>query len=62
MAKEVLFAMPVYEFSCRKCSKSFTLKLSLADYESKKARCPKCSSARVVRRISAFSVKTSKKS
>jgi putative FmdB family regulatory protein len=57
--------MPTYEFHCEKCRKRFELTYSVADYERavrKKIKCPKCSSTRVVRQISAFEVKTSKKS
>jgi putative FmdB family regulatory protein len=57
--------MPNYEFLCQKCEKPFELIFSLEEYErerNKKIRCPKCGSIRVVRQISAFEVKTSKKS
>jgi putative FmdB family regulatory protein len=57
--------MPRYEFLCQKCKKPFELLFSLAEYEraeKKKIKCPKCKSVRVVRQISAFEVKTSKKS
>jgi putative FmdB family regulatory protein len=56
--------MPTYEYFCRKCEKPFELLSSLAEYEREKNKvaCPKCGSSRVVRQISAFEVKTSKKS
>ena len=58
--------MPTYEFQCEKCRKRFELIYSVADYERwmkrKKIKCPKCASIRVMRQISAFEVKTSKKS
>jgi putative FmdB family regulatory protein len=57
--------MPRYEFQCQKCKKPFELLYSLTEYEraeKKKIKCPKCKSVRVVRQISAFEVKTSKKS
>ncbi|HEY7166532.1 MAG TPA: zinc ribbon domain-containing protein [Candidatus Binatia bacterium] len=57
--------MPTYEFRCQNCRKRFDLLLSLAEYDRairKKIKCPKCSSQKVVREISAFEVKTSKKS
>lgn len=56
--------MPRYEFLCRKCKRPFELLYALAEYEhaEKKLKCPKCRSARVVRQISTFEVKTSKKS
>ncbi len=57
--------MPNYEFLCRKCEKPFERVYSLEEYErqmKKKIKCPKCESTSVVRQISAFQVKTSKKS
>lgn len=56
--------MPMYEFLCENCHKRFEQTYSLKEYERerKRMRCPKCDSSRVVRQISAFEVKTSKKS
>jgi len=57
--------MPTYEFLCQKCEKLFEQTYSLKEYErekKKKTRCPKCGSSRVVRQISSFEVKASKKS
>jgi len=57
--------MPTYEFLCKKCKKRFERICSLEEYEretKKKIKCPKCGSTSVVRQISAFQVKTSKKS
>ena len=57
--------MPTYEFQCEKCRKRFEITYSIMEYErqaKKKIKCPKCASTRVVRRISTFEVKTSKKS
>jgi putative FmdB family regulatory protein len=56
--------MPTYEFLCQKCNKSFEQIYSFDEYERKKKsmKCPKCGSSKVVREISAFEVKTSKKS
>jgi putative FmdB family regulatory protein len=56
--------MPTYEFQCVKCRKRFELAYSVTEYErkAKKIKCPKCGSTRVGRQISAFEVKTSKKS
>ncbi len=48
--------MPIYEYTCRKCGEEFE-KLVLA--AGGKVVCPKCSSARVGRRMSAFAAKTS---
>ncbi len=54
--------MPTYEFECKKCNKSFTLILTVTEYEKKKIRCPKCKSTRVKQQISPFHAITSKKS
>jgi len=54
--------MPTYEFLCEKCKKSFSLILSVAEYEKKKFRCPKCKSLKVKQQISVFQAVTSKKS
>ena len=44
--------MPIYEYRCRKCQKSFEqLILSSQD----KAACPQCKSAKVERLLSVFS-------
>jgi putative FmdB family regulatory protein len=58
--------MPRYEFLCRKCDKPFEEIRSLDEYsrmsKNKSFKCPKCGSTDVVRQISGFEVKTSKKS
>jgi putative FmdB family regulatory protein len=57
--------MPTYEFQCEKCRKRFELIYNVAEYEraaKKKIKCPKCASTKVLRQISSFEVKTSKKS
>jgi putative FmdB family regulatory protein len=56
--------MASYEFRCRKCDLNFELMFSFGQYRKKikPIRCPNCNSTRVVRRISLFEVKTSKKS
>jgi len=56
--------MPIYEFDCLKCKNTFTLMLSLSEYEEKAkagVRCPKCQSKKVEQFVSA-QVQTSKKS
>jgi putative FmdB family regulatory protein len=57
--------MPTYEFQCEKCRKRFEIAYTITEYErqaKKKIKCPKCASIKVVRQISTFEVKTSKKS
>ncbi len=56
--------MPIYEFDCLKCKNTFTLMLSLSEYEEKAkagVRCPTCQSKKVEQLVSA-QVQTSKKS
>jgi len=54
--------MPHYEFFCHECKRFFTKILSLGDYEEGEVVCPKCGSANVELRWSAFTSITSKKS
>jgi len=54
--------MPMYEFSCKNCKKTFTLTISLAEYEKAKFTCPKCKGKKVEQRIAPFFAVTSKKS
>lgn len=54
--------MPVYQFNCKECSKSFSQTMSVADLDKGKLRCPKCGSKKVVQRLAAFFAVTSKKS
>ena len=54
--------MPIYEFVCKPCKKSFTLILSLEEYEKGRIACPKCKSKKVEQKTAAFFAVTSKKS
>ena len=54
--------MPTYEYRCQKCGHKFTEVMSVKELETKKVRCPKCSSQRVVRELSLFNAHTSRKS
>jgi putative FmdB family regulatory protein len=55
--------MPVYDFKCNKCNKTFSLQISISEYSSKKTfTCPKCKSKSVKRVYSDFMAVTSKKS
>lgn len=56
--------MPTYEFDCEKCGNTFTLILTIREYEKEKERfrCPKCKSKRVMQTLSPFIAKTSHKS
>lgn len=54
--------MPLYEFRCSDCRKSFPLHLSLADLDRKRYRCPKCKGRKLEKLISSVSIVTSRKS
>lgn len=54
--------MPDYDFKCKKCKKKFTLKLTIAEYEKTKFKCPKCKSSSVKQQITPFQTITSSKS
>ena len=55
-------AMPLYEFYCEKCEKSYTLQLRLTEFEKENYQCPKCKNRKIKKQISTFQIKTSKKS
>ena len=54
--------MPTYEFYCEECKKSFSIILSISEYEKEKYSCPKCKGNKLKQQISAFQTITSKKS
>jgi putative FmdB family regulatory protein len=54
--------MPTYEFYCEACKKSFTIILSLYEYEKKKYSCPECKDKKIKQQITSFQTVTSKKS
>jgi putative FmdB family regulatory protein len=54
--------MPSYEFYCKKCKKTVTLQLRLAEYEKGNYRCPECNGRELKKQISSFQTKTSRKS
>ena len=54
--------MPIYEYVCQKCKKSFELVRRIKEDGRKAATCPKCASKKVERCWSRVSVETSRKS
>lgn len=54
--------MPVYEFSCNACQKTFTKFLTISEHEEAKITCPHCGSDDVEQRWAAFYAVGSKKS
>jgi putative FmdB family regulatory protein len=54
--------MPVYDYVCKDCQKSFELILTLGEHDKGDIRCPKCGSKNVEQDAIAFYAVTSKKS
>jgi len=54
--------MPSYEYLCKECKKTFTIVMTLAEYEKGSVACPKCKSKKVEQQAAAFFAVTSKKS
>jgi len=55
--------MPAYEYMCKDCTKEFTVFLSIKEFEAKpKINCPDCQGGNVVKKLTPFFAKTSKKS
>jgi len=54
--------MPVYEFRCLDCDKTFTLPLPISDFEKRKYKCPYCEGKKLEEQFTSVNVVTSKKS
>jgi putative FmdB family regulatory protein len=54
--------MPSYDYRCPKCKKKFTAMLSIREHDAGKVKCPKCGGKKLEQLITAFQVKTSRKS
>ena len=54
--------MPVYDYVCLDCHKSFETVLSLNEHDQQNAKCPACGSRNVEQAVAAFFAVTSKKS
>jgi len=54
--------MPTYNFYCTKCKKTFSIIISVSEYEKKKYSCPMCKGKQIEQQISSFQTVTSKKS
>jgi putative FmdB family regulatory protein len=55
------FVMPMYEYECEKCKKTFTVALSFKEHDQGVAACPGCGSKKVNQLISSFIAKTASK-
>jgi len=54
--------MPIYDYFCNDCHKSFELVLTLKEHDAEKIKCPKCGSKDVEQAAASFYAVTSKKS
>jgi putative FmdB family regulatory protein len=54
--------MPQYEYTCKGCKKTFSVILTLAEYEKGRVKCPKCGSKKIEQEWATFYAVTSKKS
>ena len=54
--------MPTYEYRCEECGHEFVVVLSISEHDKSRPACPKCKSEHVAQALSAFNVKTSRKS
>ena len=54
--------MPLYDYTCNKCGKRFSMVILLSELSKTKVACPKCKSASVHKEIEPFFAVTSKKS
>jgi putative FmdB family regulatory protein len=55
-------AMPTYEYACKECGHTFTIRLHIEEHDKKRPKCPKCGSRKLEHLYSAFFAKTAKKS
>lgn len=54
--------MPLYEYVCKDCHKTFELALTLQEHEKGTVQCPKCGSKKVEQEPATFFAVTSRKS
>lgn len=54
--------MPSYDYYCHKCDRSFTVRMSIQEHDTKQIECPHCQGTEVEQIISSFMAVTSKKS
>ncbi len=54
--------MPSYEYFCKDCKKTFTVVMTLSEYDRAHVACPKCKSKKVDQKPAAFFAVSAKKS
>jgi len=55
-------SMPMYEYHCQACDRTFTIHQSLEERDAAPVKCPHCQEANVEQVLSPFVAVTSKKS
>lgn len=54
--------MPIYEYFCKECKKTFTVAMRLEEYSHAHVFCPKCKSRKIEQKPAAFFAVSAKKS
>ncbi|MGH7363074.1 MAG: FmdB family zinc ribbon protein [Candidatus Methylomirabilales bacterium] len=54
--------MPIYDFRCTRCSKKFTLTMTIKQRETGRIKCPKCRANKPEPIFGTFYARTSRKS
>ena len=54
--------MPTYEYLCEKCTKNFSVIMSMSEHDKGEITCPDCKGTSIIQQYSAFYAKTSRKS
>ena len=54
--------MPIYDYQCPSCGKSFSVRMSMTEHDMGAISCPECKNTKAVQQLSSLFVKTSKKS
>ncbi len=54
--------MPTYDYRCDQCRKRFSLTMTIKEHDTRRVKCPKCSSVKVSQQPRRFYAQTSKKS
>lgn len=54
--------MPSYTYACKACNKTFSIVLTLSEYDKGHVACPHCKSKKVEQKPAAFFAVTAKKS
>jgi putative FmdB family regulatory protein len=54
--------MPVYEYQCKACKRTFTVTMTMAEHEKRRPKCPRCGKRQAAQLMSGFVAQTSRKS